>query len=73
MCRGGHIRTAFSAAVRDSTRNPGGGVGEATQIRAGVHLLVASFRQSRVCYRKVVAGTTVVKSATCGYPRVGRF
>jgi hypothetical protein len=55
MCRDGHIRTACSAAVRDTTRNPDGALGEATEIRADVHELVASFRKSRVdVYRKIV-------------------
>ncbi|QES38531.1 hypothetical protein DEJ48_38505 [Streptomyces venezuelae] len=38
----GHIRTACSAAVRDPARDPGGALGEATEVRAGVHLRVAS-------------------------------
>ncbi|MQS03172.1 hypothetical protein FNX44_015090 [Streptomyces sp. OF1] len=38
------IRTAYSAAVCDSTRNPDRALGETTKIRVGVHLLVASFR-----------------------------
>nr|WP_241842773.1 hypothetical protein [Streptomyces sp. TSRI0107] len=65
MCLDGHIRTAYSAAVRDSTRNPDRALGEATEIRNGVHPLVASFRQSWVdVHRKVVAGATEVKTST---------
>src|SRR5438445_378184 len=61
----GHIRTACSAAVRDPTRNPDRALGEATEIRAGVHPLVASFRWLWVdVYRKIVAGAIEVKGLT---------
>jgi hypothetical protein len=66
----GHIRNGVSAAVRDSTRNPDRAVGEATKIRAGVHLLVASFRSSRVgVHRKVVVGVTEVKRPSGTTPK----
>ncbi|RST16381.1 hypothetical protein E2C00_01065 [Streptomyces sp. WAC05374] len=58
----GHRRTARSAAVRDTTRNPDRGVGEATQVRAGVHPPVASSRSLRVDVdRKLMAGAEQVK------------
>ncbi|PZT71294.1 hypothetical protein DN402_04610 [Streptomyces sp. SW4] len=48
--------------MRDTTRNPDRALGEATEIRGGVHPRVASFRRSWVgVHRNVMAGATEVK------------
>ncbi|PVD12241.1 hypothetical protein EF913_02125 [Streptomyces sp. WAC04189] len=55
--------------MRDPTGNPDRTAGEATQIRVGVHLPVASFQRLWVCLlRKLVAAVTPVKSSgtNCG-------
>ncbi|CAD30955.1 hypothetical protein GTY87_25455 [Streptomyces sp. SID7813] len=44
MCHTGAQRNGVSAAVRDPARNPHGAAGEATQVRVGAHLPVASCR-----------------------------
>ncbi|RIH60717.1 hypothetical protein D3C59_16100 [Streptomyces sp. SHP22-7] len=68
-CHARAQRNGYSAAVRDPTGNPDRTAGEATQIRVGVHLPVASFQRLWVCLlRKLVAAVTPVKSSgtNCG-------